>query len=220
MIHSIHHQEAVNPIPPLLNCQATSIGRFESIKQRLLFGARVRWSRLLSYLRVSIYKLQGMKIGAGCNLGRISLNWPSQIAIGNGSNLLDGVTFDYCHGVPRPGPNIWIGDRCFIGRGVEFNVRRQIKVGNDCLIAAGCRFIDHDHGISAETLIREQDDNASPIAIADNVWLGVNVVVLKGVSIGTGAVVGAGAVVTKSIPSGQIWGGVPAKPLTHETEHC
>lgn len=48
------------------------------------------------------------------------------------------------------------------------------------------------------------------IVVEEDVWLGVNVVVLKGVTIGRGAVVGAGAVVTKSIPPFEIWAGIPA----------
>ena len=51
------------------------------------------------------------------------------------------------------------------------------------------------------------------IILGDDVWLGVNVVVLKGVTIGRGAVVGAGAVVTKSIPSFEIWAGIPARRI-------
>lgn len=53
----------------------------------------------------------------------------------------------------------------------------------------------------------------SPIMLEEDVWLGVDVVVLKGVRIGQGAVVGAGAVVTKSIGPREIWGGVPAKKI-------
>jgi acetyltransferase-like isoleucine patch superfamily enzyme len=51
------------------------------------------------------------------------------------------------------------------------------------------------------------------IIIGENVWLGCNVAVLKGANIGDGAVVAAGAVVTKSIPPYEIWGGVPAKKI-------
>jgi acetyltransferase-like isoleucine patch superfamily enzyme len=49
------------------------------------------------------------------------------------------------------------------------------------------------------------------IVIGGDVWLGANVIVLKGVTIGTGAIVAAGAVVNRSIAENQIWGGVPAK---------
>ena len=59
----------------------------------------------------------------------------------------------------------------------------------------------------------QQPTAKGAIKIADDVWLGANVIVLKGVTIGRGAIVGAGAVVTKSIPEYEIWAGVPAKKL-------
>ena len=52
-----------------------------------------------------------------------------------------------------------------------------------------------------------------PIEIADNVWIGANAVILRGVTIGQGAVVAAGAVVTKKIPPNEIWGGLPARKI-------
>ena len=61
-----------------------------------------------------------------------------------------------------------------------------------------------------------------PLQLEKDVWLGVNVVVLKGVTIGQGAVVGAGAIMTKSIPACEIWAGVPARKvgtrLAHESQ--
>ena len=62
--------------------------------------------------------------------------------------------------------------------------------------------------------MREQTGGAeAEIVLEEDVWLGVNVVVLKGVRIGRGAIVAAGAIVTKDVPSYEIWGGVPARRL-------
>ncbi len=107
-----------------------------------------------------------------------------------------------------------VGNNVFLGNGCEFNIRQKIEIGDNCLIASGCKFIDHDHGIAdLNRPMREQLGAEEPIRLMENVWLGVNVVVLKGVTIGTGAVVGAGAVCTKSIPANEIWGGVPAHKI-------
>ena len=57
------------------------------------------------------------------------------------------------------------------------------------------------------------DGVAAPVVLRDHVWIGANAVILKGVEIGRGAVVAAGAVVTKNIPPNEIWGGVPAKKI-------
>ena len=54
-------------------------------------------------------------------------------------------------------------------------------------------------------------DNVPPPVIGDDVWIGVNVVILRGVRIGDGAVIAAGAVVAKDVPENEIWGGVPAR---------
>ena len=51
----------------------------------------------------------------------------------------------------------------------------------------------------------------NPIILEENVWIGTNSTVLKGVSIGKGAIIGAGSVVNKNVPQDEIWGGVPAK---------
>jgi acetyltransferase-like isoleucine patch superfamily enzyme len=107
-----------------------------------------------------------------------------------------------------------IGSRTFIGHRCEFIIQSSIHIGDDCLFASGCRFTDINHQISDLTRpINVQPCVGTPIHIENNVWMGVNVIVLSGVTIGTGSVVGAGSVVTKSIPANEIWVGVPAKKI-------
>ncbi|MBL9184880.1 MAG: acyltransferase [Verrucomicrobiaceae bacterium] len=93
------------------------------------------------------------------------------------------------------------------------NISKHIRIGDRALIASGCRFVDHDHGFTQPGPIGPQKGEEGEIHIGQDVWLGVNVVVLRGVRIGDGAVVGAGGVVTRSIPEGEIWAGVPAKRI-------
>jgi maltose O-acetyltransferase len=69
---------------------------------------------------------------------------------------------------------------------------------------------DH-HPLSAQSRAEGKAGSSAPVHIADDVWLGMNVVVLKGVSIGAGAVIAANALVNSDIPSGAIAAGVPAK---------
>ncbi len=155
-----------------------------------------------------------MRVGPGTTLSTMNITWPHQFQVGRECSLLSDLTVDYCQGIWRPGPSIIIGDRCYIGRGVEFNVRLGVRLGNDCLIAAGCRFVDHDHGIAIDAgPINKQDGPEAAIVLEDDVWLGANVIVLKGVTIGKGAVVAAAAVVTKSIPPMEIWAGIPARRI-------
>jgi len=141
----------------------------------------------------------------------VHYTWPHQISIGSNCRLEHNIYFHF-DGVWSESPSISIGDNVFVGCSCEFNITKNIKVGSDSLIASGCKFIDHDHGFALGKQIGPGGEEAS-ITLEKNVWLGCNVVVLKGVTIESGAIVAAGAVVTKSIPSNEIWGGVPAKKI-------
>ena len=140
------------------------------------------------------------------------MSWPNQVLIGNNCIIESGVIFKY-DGVWAKGQSIKIGDMVFVGRNCEFNINCSITINSYASISSGCKFIDHDHGIKLGELIGPQASVKKEIIIEEDVWLGVNVVVLKGVIIGKGAVVAAGAVVNKTIPSNEIWGGVPAKKI-------
>jgi acetyltransferase-like isoleucine patch superfamily enzyme len=166
---------------------------------------------LYSRLRVLCFGLAGMRIGKGTILGRLRTVWPHQVSVGSKCIFEDDVvlTFD---GLWQPGFAIQFGDGCFIGRRAEFNIRKGIIVGHRCAIASGCKFVDHDHGITGER-IDEQPGPEKEIIIGNDVWLGANVIVLKGITIGNSAVVGAGSVVTKSIPEREVWAGVPARRI-------
>jgi acetyltransferase-like isoleucine patch superfamily enzyme len=87
-----------------------------------------------------------------------------------------------------------------------------IEIGTGVQIAPFCAFYSYDHGFAPGQPIRGQTlATKGPIVIEDDAWLGAGVIVLSGVRIGRGAVVGAGAVVTKDIPAGAIALGQPAR---------
>jgi acetyltransferase-like isoleucine patch superfamily enzyme len=73
--------------------------------------------------------------------------------------------------------------------------------------------VDSDHEINRTSLINQQPNKTAPIIIGDDVWLGSNVTVLKGVRIGDGAVVGANSLVNADVEPYTIVGGVPAKVI-------
>lgn len=91
----------------------------------------------------------------------------------------------------------------------------SIKIGNDVKIGGGCHFFTTDfHSLNAETRKSNHDkDNRAnaPIIIDDNVFIGAGTTVLKGVTIGANSIIGAASVVTKDIPTNQIWAGNPAR---------
>lgn len=107
-------------------------------------------------------------------------------------------------------PKIYIGTGTYINRGTFLDATKSIRIGHNCAIGPGCYITDHDHGIDLNLPPLEQPLISQPTQIRDRAWIGANVTILKGVTIGEQAVIGAGSVVTKDIPDGAIAVGVPA----------
>ena len=187
---------------------------FQKIAFRLRFGQSPG-----SLVRKLWWQIQGACFGAGTQVPSLTITWPHQVSVGARCKLEDDILFKY-DGHWQQGPSIVIQDRVFLGRGCEFNIRKRIEIGSDCLIASGCKFIDHDHEMTVGVgPMRTLPCPDAEIILEEDVWLGVNVIVLKGVRIGRGAVVGGGAVVTKDVPEYQIWAGIPARKIGERTRH-
>ena len=166
-------------------------------------------------LRTLYWKILGMKVGARTLLPPIHVTWPHQLSLGARCIIEHGVFFRF-DGPWKLGPTMVVGDDVFIGTGCEFNFQCKIAIGNRCLIASGCRFIDHDHAVSKPdpgTKKKPEQPRLAPITLDEGVWIGVNCVILRGVTIGRGAIIGAGAVITKSVGEYEIWAGVPARKI-------
>ena len=166
----------------------------------------------MSHLRIFKLKMQGASISHSSSISRLYYFWPHKIKIGKNCNIEQNCFFKH-DGIYSKGKSIVIGNHVFIGNSVEFNIKEKIEIGSNTLIGAGSRFIDHDHGIHLGVLIKNQTCPTLPIKIEEDVWLGCNVVVLKGVTVGKGAVVAAGAIVNKNIDPYEIWAGVPARKI-------
>lgn len=82
------------------------------------------------------------------------------------------------------------------------------------MFGPGTKIVDNDsHRISIDVIERRKTPNSAPIIIGDNVWVGMNALILKGVEIGENAIVAAYSVVTKNVPENTLVAGNPAKIL-------
>ena len=127
-----------------------------------------------------------------------------EIILGDRVLLHQGVKLS-CLGAEKKA-QIKIGNRSYIGDRTEIHAGDLVEIGNGCNISWNCTILDRDYHklCSNEEIIK-------PVKICDNVWIGCNCIILKGVTIGEGAVVAAGSVVTKDVPPKALVGGNPAK---------
>lgn len=140
-------------------------------------------------------------------------------SIGEQTELHPSIKFDY-------GCNTSIGDRCFINFNSVFLDCAKISLGNDIFVGPNTSFLTPIHPLLArERNRRTAPDGHSymlecckPITVEDNVWLGGDVTVLPGVTIGHDSVIGAGSVVTKDIPPGVVAAGNPCRVLREISE--
>jgi maltose O-acetyltransferase len=127
--------------------------------------------------------------------------------------------------IPNAGPNLYIeppffcdyGYNIFCGENVFFNVNcvvldaAKITIGNTVFFAPGVQLYTSNHPLEAES--RKTVENALPITIGDDCWIGGNTIILPGITIGNSCVIGAGSVVTKNIPDNSLAVGNPAKVI-------
>ena len=185
--------------------------------RRWVESIRYRWSRALTATRAARLRLRGVTIPAPRIIGRaVSLRWsnnPEQrgtLAFGTGVTLEQGVAINTYGGDVAVGRNVHIGPYSVI------YAHGGVEIGDDTLIAMHCCIAAANHNVPPMgTSIRSQPDVAAKVRIGRDVWLGARVCVLAGVEIGDGCVVGAGSVVTSSLPSGSIAHGTPARVVAY-----
>lgn len=101
-----------------------------------------------------------------------------------------------------------VGNGTYINRNTLIVAEEQVTIGRDCKISWDVIIMDSDqHPLNSDVIINK------PVVIEDRAWIGCRCIVLKGVTIGEGAIVAAGSVVTRDIPPRTIWGGTPARHI-------
>ena len=183
------------------------IACFDSPRSDLLRGWR-RWRWLVRERREGrmiepSVRIQGdvaridkcLELGRGTHLDQGVIVW-----IGN-----EGLSTGAIHLAER----VYVGPYSFLGTSSH-----RLVIGDDTMIGAHCYIITENHVTSRKDIpYARQGYEGADVVIGKNVWLGCHVTVLPGVMINDNAIIGAGAVVTRSVPAGEKWGGVPAKKL-------
>lgn len=170
-------------------------------------------SYALSFPKLIFLKLRGVHflLFSGVRIfGFPKINTPRLVSLGKGVTLGRFVRLE---GGISLADNVFVNEFTTLAGGVE----SPIVIGEQTSIGPGCFLITGDHDISAKAKINvENSDNGGKqgaIIIGKNCWLGAKVIVLKGVTIGDGAVVGAGSVVTKNLPADTVSVGNPAQVI-------
>jgi len=145
----------------------------------------------------------------------------SQVVLGHNLHMVSdvrrsGITlFTKCKFTTTGQGRIVVGDNVQLN-GVAITSRKSVEIGDGSLVAPNCIISDSDFHVIWPPKNRGHSDSTSadrPVRIGRNVWLGLNVVVLKGVTIGDNSVIGAGSVVTGEIPPNVIAAGAPASVI-------
>jgi maltose O-acetyltransferase len=110
------------------------------------------------------------------------------------------------------GATLDIGAGTFINHGCSIAAMESVRIGPRCSIGSHVIMMDNDFH-SIDPAQRDLMPPSRPIVLEANVWLGVRVIVLRGVRIGEGSVICAGSVVTRDIPPRTLAGGNPARPI-------
>lgn len=210
---------------------------------------RVTLQDVLAYMAISVQRcwsqglgtaflrlkgvLFGVKVGKGVTAcGRVTLGrWPgSEITIGAHSSLISSSRRCTASTLFAPvrfrtfAPTA----RILLAEGVQLNGTsltarsRTISIGKHTMIAPNCVITDSDfHALwPAETRhIEPAFERDADVKIGEYVWIGMHSIILKGVTIGDGAIIGAGSVVTRDVPAGSVVAGCPARVLKQE-DHC
>lgn len=170
---------------------------------------------LLDRCRAGWLRIRGAGVGRKVRIGpRCRITLPAGVRLGARCWLEADVWLK----LTDPAAKVELGDHVFFSRNCHVNARQRISIGAHCLFGPGCVIVDHNHGMTSGARIDEQPCVSKPIRIGNDVWCGAGAAVLAGVTIGDGAAIGAGAVVTRDVPSMAIVAGNPARIIRMRNE--
>ncbi|WP_236895957.1 acyltransferase [Clostridium beijerinckii] len=161
---------------------------------------KIRYSNRIEF---KIKNLKSLYIGKGV---KIRISKGNVLSLGNNVYIEDYCSFECING------SIYIGENTFFNTNNKVVSLEKISIGSDCLFGPNIGIFDHDHryDISDKPII-SQGYNTKEINIGNNIWIGCNATITRGVNICDKVIVAANSVVTKNIVNKGVYGGVPAK---------
>lgn len=160
------------------------------------------------------------QVGPGLRIERIPyIRGNGRIEIGEQVYISGRIGVGLSSRSPGVTPLLHIGSYTFIGHQCSFNVRHGIHIGDHCLLAGSVMIQDHD-GHPLDPVRRRAGEPAPEetvhrVHVADGAWIGRRSMILKGVTIGENAVVGAGSLVVRDVPANSLVAGSPARLIRY-----
>lgn len=191
------------------------------ILKLLNFSQTIR-IKLSPSFNLFFFRAKGVVFGENMTImGKVSVIGPGKISIGDNFMMTSGehinpisANLQGAFFTDSPNARIEIGNNVGMSS-TRMWIHDRLTIGDNVKIGGGVLLIDTDcHSI--DYLVRRTTDNeacSAPIVIEDDVWIGAQSIVLKGVTIGARSIIGAGSVVTKDIPSDCVAGGNPCKVI-------
>lgn len=180
--------------------------RLGSCGGRLFVGARVQ----LLFPR-HIHAGRNVFIGDDSYVSGLSQNG---VRLGNDVRIREGAWVQATSTLDQPGVGLSIGDGTYIGPRVILGAGGGIRIGRNVTFGAAVHLLAENHAFDdASRPIQTQGVTRAGIVVDDDVWIGNAAILLDGVTIGKGAVIGAGSVVTHDVPPGGVAVGNPARVI-------
>ncbi len=164
-----------------------------------------------------LFRSQCQKVGTRLWLEKLPyLIGYGKIVLGDNVTISGRINIAFSNKITTH-PSLTVGNNTFIGHNTVFAIADSIVIGNNCLLAMNVMIMDND-GHPINHLDRRENlppskENVKPVTIGNDVWIGNNVIICKGVNIGDRAIIGTGAVVTRNVPADSIFAGNPAHSL-------
>jgi acetyltransferase-like isoleucine patch superfamily enzyme len=168
---------------------------------------------LMSRFRLMAYRQLGLKAGARNRIEKIRCRRLSQIVLGDNNALTEGCWL-WPVDADHEGTRIRIGNGNYFNRNLMIDACGYVEIGNENMFGPDVYITDSNHTFGPSISPKTEPMHIGRVRIGNRCWIGAKVIILTDVELGDGCVVGAGAVVTRSVAPGIVVAGIPAKQIS------